>query len=174
MPPLTKAEREKRRLEEEYARQSQQQQRPTKTAPGGCRLHPEWVVDISAGQIPPSHPEGMCPFCRDSALERRDLDSGSREIRSKPKAGVGLNGDPLDSHYRDFLDRHPEIEERGSGSFFERDALLAIENARLEEEDRESRREPSLGKLVAGRIENGRWTEWRLSPGRREIVKVVL
>lgn len=133
---------------------------------GGCHLHPEFRLPV--GQPKPRSPQTVCPFCQEEAAAAADASHQPRgEVRELDPATAGQR---MDDRYLMWLEQQPN--QPGS---FEQDAALArIAEARIEEEQREQRRKPSLGTLVSARVEGGLWIEYRRPPGSREIRRLVM
>ena len=175
--PLTKTQREQKRLEEaELVRRHraaladdtlrQRSEPPPELPPGPCRLHPEWR---------PRHWElgggGTCPECVAAELVRREH-GGSRELsKVGPQAGTDQQQAALMAH----REKHPPApDEIEPGTRAEADALAFIDGERAEEVEAERlRSQPARigGHLVSARSEQNIWTEFWKVPGRG-IVRV--
>jgi hypothetical protein len=162
MPPLTKSQREQRAVEEAYSRQTQALRQRDYVSP--CPAHPQWRVDVSAGQVAPSH-GGLCPECAAEQVARRN--PVKQPVRKHDPASAGR---AADMSYMLWRERHPDPLE--PGSLAESNALQAMAAARAEEEAREAAKGGSRGgRLVSARSEHNIWTEYWHVPGRG-IVRV--
>jgi hypothetical protein len=157
--PLTKSQREQRKIEDAYRLQ---RQRATRSP---CKFHPAWR--IPADQPPPHNPQASCPECAAEVIALRESPQGP--VR---KIDPGSAGGKLDLRYELFRERHgsptsgPE-----PGSYEEDAALRKIIDARYAEEAREAEKSdgrPRGGVLVSARPVGGRWIE-TYKVGRRLV-----
>lgn len=170
---LTKAQREQRRIEEAFARQSlavpddvlkQRTEAPAEELPpGSCRIHPDWRPAMQGFGSP------TCPGCVADELAKRAHGGSRVGRRLEPEAGTDRAFELWQAH----VENHPSdgIE---PGSQDEWDAIAWIDQARADEAEAERRKaDPGLGgaRLVSARSESNIWTSYYAVPGRG-IVRV--